>query len=248
MASDDPESPETPEPPEISPDFSDRTPHPVPDAAPTPPAEEEAAAPEPPLAVPADLDAPPDETGDAAPEADAEADAQEPDSHQPTPGSTNGRAARQARSWRPARRAALQTELRKSRKKERKRQHRWRRRAIYALSAILLLGAIGAGGVYFYAKYRYDEIKKVHPKHLVAQSADPMQPFNVLIVGSDSRAFVGDNQTLQNEVGDEANAGGQRSDVTIVARFDPANKTVTVLSIPRDLGCTSPATTAVSRA
>ena len=38
-----------------------------------------------------------------------------------------------------------------------------------------------------------------------------------------------------NAFGDEADAGGQRSDVTMVARFDPATKTVTVLSIPRDL-------------
>ncbi len=53
-------------------------------------------------------------------------------------------------------------------------------------------------------------------------------------MGSDSRAFVS-NATQENAFGDEANAGGQRSDVTIVARFDPAAKTVTMLSIPRDL-------------
>jgi LCP family protein required for cell wall assembly len=35
--------------------------------------------------------------------------------------------------------------------------------------------------------------------------------------------------------GDEADAGGQRSDVTMVARFVPATKSVTVISIPRDL-------------
>ena len=220
MAPDDPEPPETPEPPEISPDFSDRTPHPIPDAPLTPPSEEDAADPEPPASADEDTTAPepiPAAPADLALPPDAPLDAAE---------ILEGT----ARS-----RADLQSELRKSRKKARKRQHRWRRRAIYALSAIVLLGALGAGGVYFYAKYRYDQIKKVHAKHLVAQSADPMQPFNILIVGSDSRAFVGDNQTLQNEVGDEANAGGQRSDVTIVARFDPANKTVTVLSIPRDL-------------
>ena len=36
-------------------------------------------------------------------------------------------------------------------------------------------------------------------------------------------------------MGNTGNAGGQRSDVTIVARFVPATKSVTVLSIPRDL-------------
>ena len=64
-------------------------------------------------------------------------------------------------------RADLQSELRKSRKKERKRQHRWRRRTIYALSFIIVLAALGAGGLYVYANYRFNQIKKVHAKHLV---------------------------------------------------------------------------------
>ena len=60
------------------------------------------------------------------------------------------------------------------------------------------------------------------------------KPFNLLLVGSDSRSFVS-NATQVKAFGDDANAGGNRSDVTMVARFDPAAKTVTVLSIPRDL-------------
>lgn len=130
-------------------------------------------------------------------------------------------------------RADLQAELRTTRKKEHKRQHRWRRRTLYALSFIVLLAAIGVGGLYVYADYRFGQIKKIHAKHLVA-AAPPGQPFNLLLVGSDSRAFVS-NSTQVNAFGDEADAGGQRSDVTMVARFDPAAKTVTVLSIPRDL-------------
>ncbi len=130
-------------------------------------------------------------------------------------------------------RADLQAELRKSRKKERKRRHRWRRRTLYALSFIVLVAAIGAGGLYVYANYRFDQIKKIHAKHLIA-AAPPGQPFNLLLVGSDSRSFVS-NSTQVNAFGDEADAGGQRSDVTMVARFDPAAKTVTILSIPRDL-------------
>lgn len=135
-------------------------------------------------------------------------------------------------------RADLQVELRKAHKAERKeakRKHRWRRRSIWAVCIIVVLAGIGVGGIYFYAKYRYDQIKKIHSRHLVSQSADPLKPFNVLVVGSDSRAFVGDNQTLSSEIGNEANAGGQRSDVTMVVRFNPTAKTVTILSIPRDL-------------
>ena len=131
-------------------------------------------------------------------------------------------------------RADLQADLRSSRKKELKRRHRWRRRSLYALTCIVVLAALGVGGVYVYANYRFNQIKKVHAKHLVAAPAAPGKPFNLLLVGSDSRSFVS-NSTQENAFGDEANAGGQRSDVTIVARFDPAAKTVTMLSIPRDL-------------
>ena len=132
-------------------------------------------------------------------------------------------------------RSDLQKDLRQSHKKDHKRQHRWRRRALYALCLIVLLAALGAGGLYEYANYRFGQIKKIHAKHLIAQPAAPGQPFNMLLVGSDSRAFVGDNPTLSSEIGNEADAGGQRSDVTMVARFDPAAQTITVLSIPRDL-------------
>jgi LCP family protein required for cell wall assembly len=125
-------------------------------------------------------------------------------------------------------------DLRKARQKEERRKHRWRRRIIYALSFIVFIVVAGAGGIVLYARYRYDEIPKIHSKHLVKQAAAPGKPFNVLLVGSDSRAFV-DNPTQVKAFGDEADAGGQRSDVTMVARFVPATKSVTVISIPRDL-------------
>jgi LCP family protein required for cell wall assembly len=131
-------------------------------------------------------------------------------------------------------RADVQSDLRKARKKEQRRKHRWRRRIIYAMSIIVFLAVAGAGGIFFYARYRYDEIPKIHSKHLVKQAAAPGQPFNVLLVGDDSRAFV-NNPTQVKAFGDEADAGGQRSDVTMVARFVPATKSVTVISIPRDL-------------
>jgi LCP family protein required for cell wall assembly len=134
----------------------------------------------------------------------------------------------------PRSRHDIQTELRKSHKKERKHKHRWRRRSIYVLSSVILIAALGAGGLYLYVNYRYDQIKKIHSRHLVTQAAAPSAPFNILLVGSDTRSFV-QNAVQQNAFGSAAAQGGQRSDVTMVARFDPAAKTVTVLSIPRDL-------------
>ncbi len=141
----------------------------------------------------------------------------------------------------PHTRAELQAKLRKEHKKAKRRQHRWRRRIIYTLSTILVLAVLAVGGGYLYVNYRYNQIKKVHIARLVKQ-APPGKPFNMLLVGSDSRAFVGGNGALANAFGGSAQQGGQRSDVTMVVRFVPATKSVTVLSIPRDLWVNIPGT------
>jgi LCP family protein required for cell wall assembly len=135
----------------------------------------------------------------------------------------------------PRSRSDVQAQLRKDRKKEERHRHRWRRRILFTLASIILVGLAGAGGLYVYADYRFDQIKKIHSKHLIKQ-APTGQPFTMLFVGSDSRAFVNENNSTQvNAFGDGAGVGGQRSDVTMVARFVPATKTITVMSIPRDL-------------
>ena len=103
------------------------------------------------------------------------------------------------------------------------------------MSVIVLLAAVGAGGIYFYADYRFNQIKKVHAKHLIRTAPiGNQQPLTLLLVGSDSRAFV-DNPTQVKAFGSGTEEGGQRSDVTMAVRIDPAAKTVTILSIPRDL-------------
>ena len=137
--------------------------------------------------------------------------------------------------------------MRKESKKAKRRQHRWRRRTIYALSTILALGVLAVGGGYLYVNYRYNQIKKIHAPHLV-KAAPPGQPFNILLVGSDSRAFVGNNATLGSQIGNSGNAGGQRSDVTMVARFVPATKSITIISIPATCGSTFPAMCRTCRA
>jgi LCP family protein required for cell wall assembly len=112
-------------------------------------------------------------------------------------------------------------------------RHRWLRAllitAIVIVATLIVLGA----GAYIYARYRFDQIKKVNAQHLVPQAA-PGKPFNILLVGSDTRKFV-DTTKQATEFGTPSIQGGQRSDVTIVARFIPATRQVWVLSIPRDL-------------
>jgi len=123
--------------------------------------------------------------------------------------------------------------LQAARRKARRRRRRWARRTGIVLGVLVLVAAGLAGAGWFYGRYRYDQIRKIHARHLVAQPP-PGRPFDILLVGSDSRAFV-DNSAEAKAFGTQAQAGGQRSDVTMVARIVPATRQVYVLSIPRDL-------------
>jgi LCP family protein required for cell wall assembly len=88
-----------------------------------------------------------------------------------------------------------------------------------------------AAGVLVYARWRFDQIPKVHINGLAPRVGN--NPFTILLVGSDSRNFVA-NATQTAQFGSAASTSGQRSDVTIVARVAPALGEVKLMSIPRD--------------
>ena len=138
---------------------------------------------------------------------------------------------------RPLDRKALQRARRAEYKRRRKaeRARRWPRRLLIVAVVLVVLAGVTVVGTYAYGRYRFDQIKKIHAKHLVAQ-APPGKPFNILLVGSDTRSFVKTTPKQKIEFeGTNTTVGGSRSDVTIVARFIPATKQVWILSIPRDL-------------
>jgi anionic cell wall polymer biosynthesis LytR-Cps2A-Psr (LCP) family protein len=127
-------------------------------------------------------------------------------------------------------RRAIQEERRRA---NRKTGRRWPRRLLIVAIILVVL----AGGLYgaakWYENYRYGQIKKVAAPHLKA--APPAgQPIDVLLVGSDSRKFA-TTTTAKTQFGTATITAGQRSDVTMVARFVPATEQVYILSIPRDL-------------
>ena len=57
-------------------------------------------------------------------------------------------------------------------------------------------------------------------------------PYNVLLIGSDSRA--GETAAEAQQFGNATNAGGQRSDTIKIVHVDPTSGTASTLSIPRD--------------
>ena len=102
---------------------------------------------------------------------------------------------------------------------------------IGASVVVVLAMLLGAGG-WFYINYRFGEIKVVKV-HGLAKDPKPGQPFNILLVGSDTRSFC-TTAACQSHLGDQGAAGGQRSDVIIILRVVPATKKMEMLSIPRD--------------
>ena len=109
----------------------------------------------------------------------------------------------------------------------------WRRHRGWWISGISVLAVIVVffGGGYLYANWRFSQIPKLNVAGEVARVGN--QPFNILEIGSDSRAGLTGYVAAQTGAS-TGQAGGQRSDVVKIMHVDPAKGTITVLSIPRD--------------
>ncbi len=95
------------------------------------------------------------------------------------------------------------------------------------LVAVVLIAVVAGYG---YLQYRFHQVAKVTVRHLTA--APVGQPFNVLLIGSDSR--LGETPQEAQHLGSVAATAGQRSDVVKIVHIVPATGQASVLSIPRD--------------
>jgi LCP family protein required for cell wall assembly len=111
-----------------------------------------------------------------------------------------------------------------------KRKHRWLDRMLLAGIVVVVLALMAMGGGFAYVQYRFHQVSKVTVRHL--KKAPAGQPFNVLLIGSDSR--VGESPAQATHFGSAAATAGQRSDVVKIVHIVPATGQVSVLSIPRD--------------
>jgi LCP family protein required for cell wall assembly len=122
---------------------------------------------------------------------------------------------------------------RRERRKARKKQGRRRKPGERILrgviiAVVVLLVAVGAG--YGYFRYQWSKVVS-NPCHTCVAAANG-QPYNVLLIGSDSRS--GETAAEATQFGDVADAAGQRSDTIKIVHVDPASGTASTLSIPRD--------------
>ncbi len=95
---------------------------------------------------------------------------------------------------------------------------------------VVALVLVVSGSVYGYLWYRLGQIKSVKCSTCAVQT--PGAPYNVLIVGSDSRA--GDSPEAAKAFGSASVVTGQRSDTIKILHVNPTAGTAEVLSIPRD--------------
>jgi LCP family protein required for cell wall assembly len=114
--------------------------------------------------------------------------------------------------------------------KRRRRRRRGRTWLIAGVSVIVLIVGVLGGG-YLYANWRFDAIPKIHVSTITYPV--PGQPFNILAIGSDSRAGLTGAVARQTGASTDS-VGGQRSDVIKIIRVNPTARTITILSIPRD--------------
>lgn len=109
----------------------------------------------------------------------------------------------------------------------------WRRHKGWWISGVSVVAVIAllAGGGYLYTLWQLGHIQKINVAGEVRRVGN--QPFNILEIGSDSRAGLSGFIAAQTGAS-TGQAAGQRSDVIKIMHVDPAKGTITVLSIPRD--------------
>ena len=114
---------------------------------------------------------------------------------------------------------------------------RWRyyvRRLVAAGIALVLLAGVAVAAGTGYARFRFDQVRKVYLAHLrTPQPASKSRPVNILIVGNNTRTGLAPQDAQL--FGSAQQVGGARSDVTMVLHLDPATGAASLLSIPRDL-------------
>jgi LCP family protein required for cell wall assembly len=115
-------------------------------------------------------------------------------------------------------------------KTPRRRKRRAGERILRVAVVLVALTLIGASSVYGYLRFRLGQIPTIKCK-TCAVVADGT-PYNVLIVGSDTRA--GNTGGASKAFGSASLVGGQRSDTIKVLHVDPGSGTARLLSIPRD--------------
>jgi LCP family protein required for cell wall assembly len=115
-----------------------------------------------------------------------------------------------------------------------RRRRSGRQRVLLGLGIVVVMAVLAGAAVIGYGWYRWNQVDQ---QDLQLAEAGLDGPQNFLIVGSDSRDVIDENDAdadaFLNEPG--ASGSGQRSDTIMIARVDASTKAIDLLSFPRDL-------------
>jgi LCP family protein required for cell wall assembly len=115
---------------------------------------------------------------------------------------------------------------------------------LIGINIFVAVCVLGAASLYGYVKWRFGQINRVtisgllHPSRRVGGPAGSTSaagaPINILVVGSDTRAFVQAGSADAQAFGPAGSSAGA-SDTIMLVHLDPTARTASLLSIPRDL-------------
>lgn len=108
------------------------------------------------------------------------------------------------------------------------------RRAGLALAGVLTAALfVASTGALVLLRSADSRITRVPVPELDAEPEEPREPVNVLILGSDTREGLSEEEQLVK--GSPEDVDGERSDTIILAHFDPEREQVVLVHFPRDL-------------
>ena len=113
----------------------------------------------------------------------------------------------------------------------------WPQRLLITFNVAVIASSVLAAGALGYLNVKLDEIPRVHIPGIGGENhAEPGEPQNYLLVGTDSAAGIDGNDPITNG---RENLG-TNSDTIMVLRVEPGTVGAQLLSFPRDLWVTIP--------
>lgn len=113
-----------------------------------------------------------------------------------------------------------------------RRRRSWGQRLLVLAGALVTVVALAGAGMAGYVGYRLSQITRY--SDVEVQAAPPGEPVNYLIVGSDSRENITEDDPGAGGMLDEPHEG-RRSDTIMLLRVDPEARSADLVSFPRDL-------------
>ncbi|MEX0768481.1 MAG: LCP family protein [Microthrixaceae bacterium] len=106
----------------------------------------------------------------------------------------------------------------------------WTQRVLLGVNLLVVFACLGSALALTRLRTTIENVPVVDIGSALAPSAEVTEPRNFLIIGTDSAAGLAEGDPVLNKRA----SGGQLADVIMILRVDPQDKSVRLLSIPRD--------------